>query len=70
MNVARLNNQLVAWTLYLGVPLAAALLFFLAAAFGDYPLVERVWGAAWTFFLVLVITMPSLSGYFTRRSQS
>ncbi len=68
ISVARLNGQILAWTLYLGVPLAVALLFFLAATLGNYSLAERLGGAAWTFFLVLVISMPVLSGYLTRRA--
>jgi len=54
---------LVAVSLYVGIPLAAALLFLLAASVGDYPLVARVGGAIWVFFLVLVISMPVLSSY-------
>ncbi len=69
ISVARLNGQFFAWTLYLGIPLAAAILFFLAATLASYPLADRLGGAAWTFFLVLVITMPALSGYLMRRAR-
>lgn len=62
----RLSSQFYQWALYLGIPMAAALLFFLAATLGNYSLAERIGGAAWTFFLVLVITMPALSGYLAR----
>lgn len=57
---------LVAVALYVGIPLAAALLFLLAASLGDYPLVARLGGAIWVFFLVLVISMPVVSGYLRR----
>ena len=70
MHVARRRSQLVDWAVYLGVPLAAALLVFLAAAIGDYPVVERLGAAVWTFFLVLVITMPVLSSYLRRGAES
>lgn len=69
ISVAQLSGQIIAWALYLGVPLAGAILFFLAATLGSYPLVDRLGGAAWTFFLVLIITMPALSGYLMRRAR-
>ncbi|TAK36003.1 MAG: hypothetical protein EPO21_04375 [Chloroflexota bacterium] len=57
------------WAVYLGVPLAAALVVFLVATMAEYPVVERLGAAVWTFFLVLIISMPTLSGYLRRGAE-
>ncbi len=44
--------------IYLPIALGTALLFWLAASLGDYPLVARIGGTVWVWLLSMIVTMP------------
>lgn len=52
---------------YLPITLGAALLFWLAASLGDYPLVARIGGAVWVWLLSLIVTMPLVTARIKRQ---
>jgi hypothetical protein len=53
--------------IYLPIALGAALLFFVAASLGDYPVVARVGGAVWVGLLSLIVSMPVVTDRVKRR---
>lgn len=65
-----LEKKVIRWSTlsYLAFSLIMATVFLLLTfLFGAYPLVARVGGAVWTFFLSLIISMPWTTSYFQRR---
>jgi hypothetical protein len=58
---------LVSAVFYLGISLAAAGLFILAATPSTHTPVERIGGAAWVFFLSVIILMPVVIPIVKRR---
>lgn len=53
--------------IYLPITVGAALLFWLAASLGDYPLVARIGGTVWVWLLSLIVTMPLVTARVKRR---
>ena len=53
--------------IYLPIALGAALLFWLAASLGDYPLVARIGGTAWVWLLSMIVTMPLVTARIKRQ---
>jgi hypothetical protein len=52
---------------YLPITLGAALLFWLAASLGDYPLVARIGGTIWVWLLSLIVAMPLVTARVKRQ---
>lgn len=63
------ERQVARWSalLYLPISLGAALLFLLAASWGDYPTVARFGGAVWVGLLSLIVSMPLATVWTKRR---
>ena len=53
--------------IYLPIALGAALLFWLAASLGDYPLVARIGGTVWVWLLSMIVTMPIVTARVKRQ---
>lgn len=53
--------------IYLPIALSAALLFWLAASLGDYPLVARIGGTVWVWLLSMIVTMPIVTARVKRQ---
>ena len=53
--------------IYLPITLGAALLFWLAASLGDYPLVARIGGTVWVWLLSLIVAMPLITAQVKHR---
>ena len=53
--------------IYLPMALGAALLFWLAASLGDYPLVARIGGTVWVWLLTMIVTMPLVTARVKRQ---
>ncbi|MBI1877230.1 MAG: hypothetical protein HYR94_03175 [Chloroflexi bacterium] len=53
--------------IYLPMALGAALLFWLAASLGDYPLVARIGGTVWVWLLSMIVTMPIVTARVKRQ---
>jgi len=53
--------------IYLPIALGVALLFWLAASLGDYPLVARIGGTVWVWLLSMIVTMPLVTARVKRQ---
>ena len=53
--------------IYLPIALGAALLFWLTASLGDYPLVARIGGTVWVWLLSMIVTMPIVTARVKRQ---
>ncbi len=53
--------------IYLPIALGTALLFWLAASLGDYPLVARIGGTIWVWLLSMIVTMPLVTARVKRQ---
>ncbi|MCL4294459.1 MAG: hypothetical protein KJ077_01960 [Anaerolineae bacterium] len=53
--------------IYLPIALGVALLFWLAASLGDYPLVARMGGTVWVWLLSMIVTMPIVTARVKRQ---
>lgn len=53
--------------IYLPIALGVALLFWLAASLGDYPLVARIGGTIWVWLLSMIVTMPIVTARVKRQ---
>jgi hypothetical protein len=58
---------LISAVIYTGISLAAAGLFILSAKPASHTTVERLGGAAWVFFLSMIILMPVVIPIVKRR---
>lgn len=56
--------------IYLPIAVGAALLFWLAASLGDYPLVARIGGTIWVWLLSMIVTMPLVTARIKRQVRS
>lgn len=56
--------------IYLPIALGVALLFWLAASLGDYPLVARIGGTVWVWLLSMIVTMPLVTARVKRQVRS
>ncbi len=55
--------------IYLPITVGAALLFWLAATLGDYPLVARIGGTVWIWLLSMIVTMPLVTARVKRQAR-
>jgi NADH:ubiquinone oxidoreductase subunit 6 (subunit J) len=55
--------------IYLPISLGAALVFLLAARFGEYPPVAVYGGATWVGLLTLIITMPVVTSWVKKQTK-
>lgn len=53
--------------IYTGISLLAAVLFYAAASFGGHGLLARLGGAAWVFFLSMIVLMPVVTPLVKKR---
>lgn len=54
--------------IYTVLSLIVAVLFLAATIAGEYTVVERAGGTVWVFILSMIILMPLVSSYITRKS--
>ncbi len=53
--------------IYTGISFVAAGLFFVAASYGEHDLLARFGGAAWVFFLSMIVLMPIVTPLVKKR---
>ena len=68
MKLTQENAGRIGALVYTGGSLAAALIFFTAAAAGGYGWVARLGGAAWVFALAMIILMPTVTPFLRERA--